>query len=261
MSIRRTAAIGAAAFAWLAASPAMEAASAQDVREHIEAGDREAAAFRPDEALKHYQAAIAVDSTSYEALWKASKAAVDLGEGERDKGKARELFRAGEGYARRAVKANPTDAEAHFHVARAVGLNALSVGVRDRVKYAVEIREQALEALRLDPQHPGALHVMGQWNAEVMRLNGFERFFAKNVLGGKVFGSASWKDAISYLERAVEIDPQRAVHKVDLGQIYLDTGDKAKARAQFEAALQAPRMDYNDPKYQEKARAALAKIG
>ena len=36
------------------------------------------------------------------------------------------------------------------------------------------------------------LHVMGMWNAEVMRLNTFSRAVAKNVLGGRVFGAASW---------------------------------------------------------------------
>jgi tetratricopeptide (TPR) repeat protein len=233
---------------------------AQTAAEHIAAGDRLAAAFDAPGALAEYEKAIAADSTSYEALWKAAKSAVDIGEADRDQGHARAIYKKGEGYARRAVKANPSDAEGHFHLARSLGRTALSMGPRDKVKYAVEIRDQALEALKHDPRHPGALHVMGMWNAEVMRLNGFERFFAKNVLGGKVFGSASWKDAASYLERAVESDPERAVHRLDLGEIYLDMGNKAKARAQFDTALTLPRMDYNDPEYKRKVEAALARI-
>ena len=49
------------------------------------------------------------------------------------------------------------------------------MGTRDQIKYAGEVREQALEALKFNPKHPGALHVMGVWNAEVMRLNGISR--------------------------------------------------------------------------------------
>jgi hypothetical protein len=155
---------------------------------------------------------------------------------------------------------NPQDPEGHFSLARALGRRALSVGVRDRVKFATDVRTEAMEALRLNPNHPGALHVLGVWNAEVMRLNGFERFFAKNVLGGRVFGEASWDKAVSFMERAVAADPDRIVHHLDLGKIYADIGDKAKARTQFELVVQGRRIDYNDPAYKREAQAALEKL-
>jgi FimV-like protein len=137
----------------------------------------------------------------------------------------------------------------------------LTVGVRDRVKYANEIRALALEALKIDANHPGALHVLGMWNAEVMRLNGFERFFARNFLGGKVFGEASWKEAVANLERAVEVDPERLVHRLDLAEIYADIGEKAKARELFEHIVNAQtRTDVNDPRYKAQAEAALKRL-
>ena len=110
------------------------------------------------------------------------------------------LYESAEQYARRAVAANPNDAEGHFQLARAIGRNALTMGARDKMKYAGEVRDEALAALKIDPKHAGALHVMGVWNAEVMRLNGFTRMIAKNLLGGKVFGEASWDNAQRYLE-------------------------------------------------------------
>jgi hypothetical protein len=63
---------------------------------------------------------------------------------------------------------------------------------RDRVRFAGDVRTHAMEALKYNPRHAGAMHVMGMWNAEVMRLNGVSRFMAKNFLGGRVFESASW---------------------------------------------------------------------
>ena len=235
-------------------------AHAQSPAEHIALGDSSYAHFKPDEALPHYLAAIGTDSSNYEALWKAARTEIDLAESEKDEGRRNRFSKAGESLARRAIKLNAQDAEAHFHLARALGRRALSVGVRDRVKFGTEVRAEALEALRLDPNHPGALHVMGVWNAEVMRLNGIQRFFAKNVLGGRVFGEASWDKAVSYMERSVAVDPDRIVHHLDLGKIYADVGDKAKARAQLELAVRGRRIDFNDPAYQREAQAVLEKL-
>ncbi len=240
----------------LVASPA----AAQSAAEHIALGDREYAALRSADAQRHYEAALAADSSNFEALWKASRGAVDLGEAEAAKDRALARYREGQAYARRALAVDPAHAEGHFAMARALGRAALSVGVRDRVKYATEIRQHGLAALAADPNHPGALHVLGVWNAEVMRLNGVERFFAKNVLGGKVFGSASWKDAVTYMERAVEVDPARLTHKLDLAKIYLDLKEKAKARAQLEAVVAGRATDVNDPAYKREAESLLRRM-
>ncbi len=245
-----------AAFALMVALPA----GAQSAADHIAAGDRAHAARDAAAALDYYERALSLDPASYEALWKASRDAVDLGEFLPDRKRRTEYYKRAEGYARRAVAANPADAEAHFHLARAVGVAALSLGVRDRVKYANEVRAEALRALELDPKHPGALHVMGMWNAEVMRLSGFERSIARTFLGGKVFGSASWADAIRYMEEAVAVDPGRLTHHLDLARIYRDRGEKAKAREQYEAVIRGTATEFNDAEYKRLAERELAAI-
>jgi regulator of sirC expression with transglutaminase-like and TPR domain len=128
------------------------------------------------------------------------------------------------------------------------------------VKYAGEVRAHALDALKIDPRHPGALHVMGMWNAEIMRLNGITRMIAKKFLGGKVFGEANWKDAVRYMEEAVAVEPTRITHRLDLGQIYADVGDKAKAREALDFVRRAPEADYNDRFYKQKAEKALSEL-
>ena len=250
----------ATAAAVLLTAPPSVSAAAQNGGDPIVRGDSAHAALDPAAALAHYERAIAADPRNYDALWKAARDAVDLGEGTEDKARRTELYRRGEGYARRAVEVKPGDAEAHFHLARAVGVAALALGVSDRVKYATIVREEALRALELDPKHPGALHVMGVWNAEVMRLNGFERMVARTFLGGKVFGSASWADAIRYMEEAVAVDPGRLTHHLDLARIYRDRGEKAKAREHYEAVLRGPATEFNDPKYKREADRELSTI-
>jgi tetratricopeptide (TPR) repeat protein len=227
---------------------------------HTALGDKEYVAMNAPAALAHYEAAIAADPKDYEALWKASRAAVDIGSYDGDAEKRGILYKKAEQYARRAVEANPGDAEGHFHLARALGKNALTQGVRARVRYATDVRAQALECLKTHPKHPGCLHVMGVWNAEVMRLNGFSRMLARNLLGGKVFGSANWAEAQRYMEESVAAEPDRIVHYVDLAEIYKDVGNKAKAKAAWEMVMKLPLADYNDRHYKAQADRGLRSL-
>jgi tetratricopeptide (TPR) repeat protein len=206
--------------------------------------------------VAHAQTA-APDTTSYKWLTDAANNAVDKAEFNPSEDQRKALYQSAEQYARRAVAANPNDAEGHFQLARAIGRNALTMGSRDRVKYAAVVRDEALAALKFDPKHAGALHVMGEWNAQVMRLNGFTRMVAKNLLGGKVFGEASWDNAQKYLEQAVAIEPARITHRLDLGMVYADRDMKDKAREQFEWIASAPVVDYNDRNYKEEAARKL----
>lgn len=229
--------------------------AAQTAADHIALGDREHAAMNAAAALQHYQEAIKLDANSAEALWRAAREAVDLGEF--DDARRDSLYALGEQYGRRAVQAGANSSMAHFALAKAIGRKALSLGPRDRVKFAGEVRKEALEALRLDSANAGALHVMGMWHANIMRLSGFTRFVAKNILGGKTFDEANWKDAAGFLEKAAAAEPDRIVHRLNLAEVYKDVGDKPKAREQFQAAIRLKPLEFNDKHYQQQAEAGL----
>src|SRR6185437_12442266 len=118
-------------------------AHSQTAAERIASGDKATTALNATGALADYRAAIAADSSDEEAYWKASRELVDLGEYEPDKDKQKDLYAEAEKLAKRAVELKPTDPEAHFSVARAVGRVALSVGKKERVRYAKEVRTEA----------------------------------------------------------------------------------------------------------------------
>ena len=235
-------------------------AGAQSSADHVAQGDAAYDQRRPKDALDHFLKAIAIDSMSYEARWKASRAEVDLAEAA-PKGAAMDsLMAAAQRNAEAAVRLRGSDAEGHFSLARAIGRKALSVGTMDRIRFAKIVRTEALDALKADSTHAGALHVLGMWNAEIMRVNGMARAFARTFLGAQVFSLANWDEAQRLLEAAVRHDPKRIVHRLDLAGIYADRGDKTKAKDLYEAIATAPIVESNDDLYKRQAAERLKKL-
>jgi tetratricopeptide (TPR) repeat protein len=229
----------------------------------IAAGRAAFEARDPKTALRDFEHALATDSTSSEANWRAALALITLGLTTPDSVKSPErdsLYARAERYARRAVQADSLDANAHFVLARAIGQTALTKGESQRIHVAADIRREALRAIELDPQHDGAYHVLGRWNAEIMRLSGFSRFVARNFLGAGIFGQASWNGAITNLERAVELDPERIIHRLDLAAVYADRKRYEDARRELAVLDTLPVRDFNDPRYKADGAALLARI-
>ena len=134
-----------------------------------------------------------------------------------------------------------------------MGRTALTRPPQQRLKLARAIRTAAIRAISLDPTHDGAYHVLGRWHAEIMRLPGIERFFARRVLGARIFDEASWDEATVNLERAVALDTTRIVHRLDLAEIYADRKRYDQARAQLDTIGTMPEREYLDPQHKHQA--------
>jgi len=231
---------------------------------HIALGDS-AGLMHPDVALRHYQAALAIDSLSYEANWKAARAIADVAkqiQGNDDSLKHRRdsLYSVGRGYAERAIRADSTRADGHYALSMVLGRLSRTKGSKERVRYAKIIFDEATRAVQIDSTHDNAHHVLGAWHAEVKRLSGFQRFFAKMLFGGGFMDKANWDDAVRHLERAVAIAPNHIYHRLELAEVYTDLGRYSKARAQLQVIPTLPNADVLDWQYKEDAAALLKDI-
>lgn len=249
----------------LALAPTVFAGSlaAQDVAEDIHLAVQAQLARDPATALTYLERALSADPNSYEANWRTAEILMDIGKQTPDsvKSPARDsLYARAEGLARVAVEVDPEGADGWYALAAAIGRASLTKGKKERVQRAGEIRSAALRALEIDPAHHKTLHVMGRWNAEIMRLSGFQRFFAKNFLGGAIFNAAAWDSAQVYMERAVAASPENVYHRLDLGEILIDRKRYSAARVELERAAELPVYDVLDPAYQARARALLQRI-
>ena len=232
-------------------------------REVLLAKATAAGQLRPRDAAEAAEKMLALDSLDAEASWRAAIAYVDLGKVTPDDRKDRirdSLYLRAEQHARRAVRLAPQDANAHFSLAAALGKAALTKGVKERVRYAVEIRDAAMKSLAIDPRHDGSHHVMGRWHAEIERLSNIEEFFAKKFLGAKVFGEASYLEAARNLERAVALRPDYIYHRLDLAEVYVDMKRYADARRELDAIATLPTLDAMDPEYRRQAGALRSRI-
>jgi tetratricopeptide (TPR) repeat protein len=236
----------------------------QSPGDHIALGDS-AGLMHPDVALRHYQAALAADSTSYAANWKAAQAIANVakqiqGKDDSLKNRRDSLYAVGRAYAERAIRTDSMDAEGHYVLSMVLGRLSRTKGSKERVRFAKLIYDQASRAVELNPNHDNAHHVLGAWNAEVKRLSGIQRFFAKTLFGGGFMSKATWDDAVRHLERAVELNPQHIYHRLELAEVYVDLGRYSKAREQLLVIPTLPNVDVEDAEYKKDAAGLLEDI-
>lgn len=250
--------------------------------EHIALGDSARAALRSDEALHHYQEAVeeiqhAVgtqlqtvagvhppDPVYCEALWKAAREIADVAKqlmGDSLKQRRDSLYSLGRTWAEAAIQADSSNANAHFSLALVLGRLSRTRGGKERVRFAKTIYDETERTIQLDARHDGAYHILGMWNAEVKRLSGFTRFFAKTLFGAGFMDRATWDSAVTNMERAVALNPQHVYHRLELAGVYLDVDQPAKATEQLQTIATLPVGDPLDPYYKRLAADALADIG
>jgi tetratricopeptide (TPR) repeat protein len=234
-------------------------------KEHIALGDSAHAALAPAQALQHYRAVLARDSTNYEALWKAGREVVDIakqidGKDDASKKQRDSLYEAARSYGEAAVRVNPNGADGHFTIAQALGRLSRTRGGKERVRFAQIIFDEANKAIALDSTHDGAYHVLGAWHEEVMLLSGIQKLFAKLLFGAGFLDKGNWADAQRCLERAVALKPQNIFHRYELAGVYIDIGKYSKAREQIAAVETLPIADVLDHQYQAEGKQLLEDI-
>ncbi len=240
-------------------------AAQDDVGARLAAGDAAYDAFRADAAVRAFEAVLAIDSTHYDANWKAARSLVDVAKqlvGDADSLKRRRdsLYSVARAYAERALRVDAGAAEGHFALALAVGQLSRTRGGKERVRFARLIYDEASRALAIDSTHDGAHHILGAWHAEVKRLSGIQKFFAKTLFGGGFLDRGSWEAAITHLERAIALRPTYVFHRLELADVLVDRKRYSDARAQLAAIAPLPQSDVMDAQYQRDAAALAERI-
>jgi tetratricopeptide (TPR) repeat protein len=162
-------------------------------------------------------------------------------------------------YAERAVELEPDNPVNVLSVGVALGKLATYSDNRTKIEYSRRIKTCAERAVELDPNYAWGHHVLGRWHREVASLGMVSRWFVKLVYGG--LPDASVAEAVTHMERAVELEPDNVNHHLELGFAYQANRQPEKAREQFEYGLALPSEAKHDELAKARAREALAGIG
>ncbi len=235
---------------------AVSALMAQTAQEWIQKGDEAYAKLDNQAALSAYQKAVELDPTNYEALWKLSRAYVDVGETLKDKDKRREYFKKAEEFARKAIEVNPDGSKGHLTLSIALGRVALDASPKERIRLSKEIKAEVDKALQLDPNDDIAWHVLGRWHRKLATLSWIEKKFANIFLGG-VPKEASLEKAVEAFQKAIELNPGHINHHLELAITYEKMGQKEKAIVEYTKVLELPIKDADDPEHKAYAKERL----
>ena len=236
---------------------------AQTVAEHIQAGDEAYAKFDDATARTHYEEAVKLDPNSYEALWKTSRACLDVADRMKPKTKAEEdqqmkLWLTSEDYAKKAVKINPNDTWGHFFYSAAMGMHTLKLSKKQQVAMSKQIKAEIDKAIQLDPKNDLAWHALGRWQTTMAEIGGASRFFGSILFGSIPKGS--FDEAVKYFKTAIEIKPNYSNHHLELGRTYLAMKKKDLAAQEFQIAVDSPILTSKCADYKQEAADELAKL-
>jgi tetratricopeptide (TPR) repeat protein len=248
-----------------AALTTVPVARAQDVAALVAAGDSAYDTFRPVDAVRAFEAALALDSLRFDANWKAARSMVDIAKqivGGADSLKRRRdsIYTRARACAERALRIDSAAADGHFVLALVLGQLSRTRGGKERVRFARIIFDEAMRTIAIDSAHDGAHHILGAWHAEVKRLSGIQKFFAKTLFGGGFLDRGSWEAAIAHLGRAVELRPGYVFHRLELAEVLVDRKLYRDARDLLATIPPLPQSDVMDAQYQRDAAALAERI-
>ncbi|ANE49320.1 hypothetical protein [Flavisolibacter tropicus] len=200
---------------------------AQDEQQLLAQASQQEAALNENAAFETLKQVLRINPHNYNALWKISELCSRIGNRQSTKEKKQAFFNAGKSYAEAAIKVNPNAADGYYALAVAMGRYALAQSGRDKINTVKEIRANAEKAIKLNPNHGRAWHVLGKWHYEVSNLSMLEKAGVRIMYGG--LPEASLKESIKAYEKAKALEPNFALNYLELAKAYNRNDEISKA--------------------------------
>jgi tetratricopeptide (TPR) repeat protein len=235
------------------------ALQAQSADELIKNGDACYAKLQAANALRFYLPAEKLEPNNVRLLVRISREYRHL---MTDATKPEEQRRLGDiavDYAKRAVALGPNDPDAQLAVAISYGRLQPLEGNWDKIETSRIIKEAADKVIRLDPRSDLGWHVLGRWHKGLADINAVKRALAQLVYG-EVLPESTYEEAARCFEKAIELNPNRPMHYIELGRVYAQMGRTDDARRFITKGLSMQDTEKDDPETKRQGQEVLTKL-
>jgi tetratricopeptide (TPR) repeat protein len=222
----------------------------------IAEGDLFYAKLQASEALKYYLPAEKLEPNNVRLLVHISREYRHLMSDEANQTGKIKLGNLAVEYAKRAVALNPKDPDAQLAVAISIGKIQPFEGYRERFDSVHLIKNAADRAIELDPHNDLGWHILGRWYQNLAEVDLFHRTMAQ-ALGG--LPPATYQDAATCFEKAIQLNPNRLMHYIALGTVYVEMGKTDEGCHLIEKGLAMQNTEKDDPDTKKEGEAVLAK--
>jgi tetratricopeptide (TPR) repeat protein len=246
-------------FLWVVLFLPVAAGQGEGVEALIAKGDPFDQRLEAGEALKYYLAANKLEPNNVVVLLRIARQYRHLMSDAPEKQEKLRLGNISLQYAQRAANLAPNNAEAQLSPAISYGKMLPSMGSKDQFDATPRIKAAVDRALQLDPSNDNAWHILGRWNCVLANVNPVKRILAETLYGD--LPMTTNEAAEKCLLNAIAIDPNRAIHYIELGRIYEQMGRKDDARKNILKGLSMPNKEKDDPEMKEIGRETLKKLG
>ncbi len=235
---------------------AAASASAQESAETlIKKGDVFYARLQPTEALKYYLPAEKLEPNNAFLLVRIARQYRHLMSEASKRDEKMKFASMAVTYADRAVAMAPEDSEAHLAVAVSYGKLLPFQSTKDQLANSRTIKTAAEKVIRIDPQADLAWQVLGRYYYSYADVSPVKR-----ALGSLRYGKlpvAKFEDAARCFEKAIELNPDRLMHYIELGRAYAKMNRPEEARKLIIKALSMPNTEKDDPETKQLGREIL----
>ena len=255
MRLPRLISILSAALAMALASTGRGAESAEEL---IQKGNVFYDKLQPAEALKYYLPAEKLAPDNAGLLVRIARQYRHLMSDARSLAEKIRLGTVAVKYSDRAVALAPNDPEAQLAVAISYGKVLPFQSNKEQFFNSRVIKTAADKVIALDPGNDLGWQVLGRWKFNVAGIGGLKRVLAQAAYGK--LPTATYEEAVRCFEKAIELNPKRLMHYVELGRTYAVMGKTAEARKFIAKGLAMPDTEKDDPETKRQGRDILQQL-
>ena len=228
---------------------------AESVAELKKQGDVFDEKFQPAEALKFYLPAEKLNPSDVKILLCIARQYRHLMADASARAEKISLGCTGLYYAQRAVALAPNQAEAHLSIAISHAKMVSLWDSKQKMQSSRQVKLSVDKAIELDPSLDQAWHILGCWHQRLAAVSVVKKSLAKLIYGG--VPKASNEESVRCLKKAIELNPKRLIHYIELGCTYAQMGQKAEAKQFIEKGLAMPNVGKDDPETKQRGQEVL----